>query len=205
MIQIRNLSKEYRGEFLYHDFSCCFEANKVNVIMGNSGSGKTTLLRMMLGLEKYDAGEILGLEHEKIAVVFQEDRLIESLNVYENINFVLQSYVEQEERYKRIEEVLEWVELKPYKDFSIQHLSGGMKRRVAVARALACDYPILFMDEPFKGLEDELKWRILVKLKKKWQANQTTVFYITHDEKEGMWVGDVCYKLVKKPVKFYKI
>ena len=76
MIEIKNLSKIYKGEFLYRNFNCAFEESKVNVILGSSGSGKTTLFRMMLGLEKYEAGQILGFSHKKIAVVFQEDRLV---------------------------------------------------------------------------------------------------------------------------------
>ena len=205
MIEIKNLSKTYKGESLYHDFSCSFEENKVNVIMGSSGSGKTTLFRMMLGLEKYDSGKILGLNHQNKAVVFQEDRLIEDLNVYENIDFVLKSYIDKKERDQQIKSVLELVELGDYRDYPIKNLSGGMQRRVAIARALVCKESILFMDEPFKGLDDELKFRILLKLKRRWQEDGTTVFYITHDQQEGIWMGDIVYKLTKKPVKFYKI
>ena len=205
MIEIKNLSKKYKGEFLYHNFSCSFEENKVNVIMGSSGSGKTTLFRMMLGLEKYDEGKILGLNHQNKAVVFQEDRLIEALNVYENIDFVLKSYIDKQERDQQIKSVLELVEMIDYRDYPIKNLSGGMQRRVAIARALVCKASVLFMDEPFKGLDDELKIRILAKLKRQWQENKTTVFYITHDQQEGIWMGDAIYKLMKKPVKFYKI
>ncbi|MBU3810731.1 MAG: ATP-binding cassette domain-containing protein [Candidatus Niameybacter stercoravium] len=205
MIEIKNLSKMYKGEFLYRNFNCAFEENKVNVILGSSGSGKTTLFRMMLGLEKYDSGQILGLSHEKIAVVFQEDRLVEWMNVYENVAFVLKSSVEKQEMDKLINKALELVELIDYVDYSIKDLSGGMQRRVALARAIVRRESILFMDEPFKGLDDELRLRIITRLKAHWRENGTTVFLITHNQEEGMLLGDIIYKFVEKPVKFYKI
>lgn len=205
MIEIKNLSKIYKGEFLYRNFNCAFEESKVNVILGSSGGGKTTLFRMMLGLEKYESGQILGFSHKKIAVVFQEDRLVEWMNVYENVAFVLKSSVEKQEMDKLINKALEVVELIDYVNYSVKDLSGGMQRRVVLARAIVCRDSILFMDEPFKGLDDELRLRIITRLKVYWRENGTTVFLITHNQQEGMLLGDIIYKLAEKPVKFYKI
>lgn len=205
MIEIKDLSKIYKGEFLYRNFNCAFEEGKVNVITGASGSGKTTLVRMMLGLERYDSGRIIGINHQKVVAVFQEDRLIEWLNVYENIAFVLKSYVEKEEMDNLIHEALELVELDTYKDYAIKDLSGGMQRRVALARAIARRGAILFMDEPFKGLDDELRMRIVSRLKKQWQEQGVTVFLITHNQEESALLGDIVYRFFEKPVRFYKI
>ena len=186
MIEIKNLSKMYKGEFLYRNFNCAFEENKVNVILGSSGSGKTTLFRMMLGLEKYEAGQILGFNHKKIAVVFQEDRLVEWMNVYDNVAFVLKSSVEKQEMDKLINKALELVELIDYVNYSVKDLSGGMQRRVVLARAIVCRDSILFMDEPFKGLDDELRLRIITRLKVHWRENRTTVFLITHKDRKSV-------------------
>lgn len=205
MIEIKGLSKIYKGEFLYNNFNCSFEEGKVNVITGASGSGKTTLMRMMLGLEKYDAGQIRGVNHQKFVAVFQEDRLIEWLSVYENIAFVLKSHVEKEEMDNLIHEVLELVELPDYKDYMIKDLSGGMQRRVALARAIVYKEASLFMDEPFKGLDDELRMRIVSRLKKRWQEQGATVFLITHNQEESALLGDIVYRFFEKPVRFYKI
>lgn len=205
MIEIKNLSKIYKGEFLYRNFNCSFEEGKVNVIIGASGSGKTTLFRMMLGLTNYDTGTIKGLEHKKVSVVFQEDRLIEWLNVYENIAFVLKSYLEKEEMDKLINEALEIVQLSEYRDYAIKDLSGGMQRRVALARVVVCKEAVVFLDEPFKGLDDQLRICIAKKLKEKWKEEETTVFLITHNQEEGALLGDIVYRFFEKPVRFYKI
>lgn len=205
MIQIKNLSKIYKGEFLYKDFDIAFEKGKVTVITGPSGGGKTTLLRLMIGVEKCERGQILGLERESVACVFQEDRLLEWLSVYENIAYVLKSYMEYDEMGTVIQEVLEIVELWAYKSYKIKDLSGGMQRRVAVARALACKNAVLLMDEPFKGLDDDLKYRIMNRLKKLCQEEARTVIMITHSQTEASMLGDYTYKLQEKPVRIYKI
>lgn len=205
MIEIKNLSKIYKGEFLYKDFNITFETGKVTVITGASGSGKTTFLRILAGLEKCERGKILGLEHQKTAVVFQEDRLLEWMSVYDNIAFVLKSYVEHEKIAVIIKKVLELVELWDYKDYKIKDLSGGMQRRVAIARALAYKSDLLLMDEPFKGLDDELKERVMNRLKKLWQEEARTVVMITHNQAEAERLGSCIYQIREKPVRFYKI
>lgn len=205
MIEIKNLSKIYKGEFLYKDFGIAFEKEKVTVITGPSGGGKTTLLRLMIGAEKCEKGQVLGFERENVAFVFQEDRLLEWLSIYENIAYVLKSYMEYDEMGIVIKQVLEIVELWAYKDYKIKDLSGGMQRRVAVARALAYKSTVLLMDEPFKGLDDDLKYRIINRLKKLWKEEGKTVIIITHSQTEASILGDYTYKLQEKPVRIYKI
>lgn len=205
MIEIKNLSKIYKGEFLYKDFNIAFETGKVTVITGVSGSGKTTCLKILAGLEKFERGQVTGLEHQKIAVVFQEDRLLEWMSVYDNIAFVLKSYMQPEEMTVVIKEVLELVELWDYRDYKIKDLSGGMQRRITLARALAYESDVLLMDEPFKGLDDELKVRIMRRLKKIWEAKPKTVIMITHNQAEVEILGDSSYQIREKPIRFYKI
>ena len=205
MIKVKDLSKSYKGTFLYKDFNMEFEKGKVTVLAGSSGSGKTTLLKVIAGTEKSEKGQVLGLEGENIAVVFQEDRLLEWLNVYENISYVLKSYMQKEKMDNVIRSVLEMVELWEYKEYKIKDLSGGMQRRVAIARAVAYKHSVLLMDEPFKGLDNELKDRIMTRLKKAWKEEGRTVIMITHNQEEIEFLGDCVYKLEQKPVKYYKI
>lgn len=205
MIEVKGLSKSYGGDYLYKDFNIQFEEGKVTTLLGASGSGKTTLIRILLGIEKYEKGQILGLEHKNIAVVFQEDRLIKWLDVYNNIAFVLKSYMNEDEIKERIQNVLELVELWEYKDYKISALSGGMQRRVALARALVYASDILILDEAFKGLDYELKMRVITKIKKMLEEEKRTTILITHDMEEAHLLGDILYTFRDKPVKNYKI
>ncbi|MEG0848169.1 MAG: ATP-binding cassette domain-containing protein, partial [Niameybacter sp.] len=170
-----------------------------------SGSGKTTLIRILLGFEKYEKGYIIGLEKEKISVVFQENRLIKWMSVYENIELVLKSYLTVEEQRVKIKEVLELVELWEYRGCQIDELSGGMQRRIALARALAYKSKVLILDEPFKGQDYALKIRLMKKMKKMLQDEPRTTLFITHDMEEAHFLGEELYILRDKPVKFYKI
>ena len=121
--------------------------------MAPSGKGKTTLLNILLGLEPYDRGIIRGLEGKRKSAVFQEDRLCENLSSRANIRMVGRERaavaVSFLKRWKRAWKL--W-KLKEWGDRPVRELSGGMKRRTAILRALLADWEILFMDEPLKGL-----------------------------------------------------
>ncbi|MEG0152463.1 MAG: ATP-binding cassette domain-containing protein [Niameybacter sp.] len=205
MIQVKGLLKKYDQGTLYENFDIEFESGKVSVLLGASGSGKTTLIRILLGFEKYEKGYIIGLEKEKISVVFQENRLIKWMSVYENIELVLKSYLTVEEQRVKIKEVLELVELWEYRGCQIDELSGGMQRRIALARALAYKSKVLILDEPFKGQDYALKIRLMKKMKKMLQDEPRTTLFITHDMEEAHFLGEELYILRDKPVKFYKI
>ena len=205
MIRIEGVSKSYENIKLYRDFSMEIEEGKTTVLLGASGSGKTTFIRMLLGIESYEKGNIIGLENKNISVVFQEDRLIPWLSVSENIELVLKAYLKQEAIKSRIEDVLKLVELLEYKECDITTLSGGMKRRVALARALAYEGEVLIMDEPFKGQDYALKLRLLERVKKLIIEEKRTAVFVTHDMEEASFLGDVLLKFEERPVKFYKI
>ena len=205
MIEAKGLFKSYGKDYLYEDFNIQFEEEKVTTLLGASGSGKTTLIRILLGIEKYEKGQVLGLEKRNVSVVFQEDRLIKWLSVYNNIAFVLKSYMKEDEVEKQIQKVLELVELWEYRDYEISALSGGMQRRVALARALAYTSDVLILDEPFKGQDYELKMRVITRIKQILQEEKRTTILITHDMEEAHLLGDILYTFKDKPVKNYKI
>ena len=181
-IKIENLSKSYDDKQVFQNLNMELEEGKITCIMAPSGKGKTTLLRILIGLEKADCGTVTGIKEKNISVVFQEDRLCENLNVLSNIRLVQKEKIE-------IREGLEAVGLLDCCHQSVRELSGGMKRRVAILRALYAKWDILFLDEPFKGLDKETKERVIEFLRKSCEGK--TVICITHEEKEAEALGAV--------------
>lgn len=194
-IIISHLSKSYGENKVFSDFSAVFERGKTTCIMAPSGAGKTTLLRILTGLETADAGRIEGMDGLKKSMVFQEDRLCENLSVSANIRLVRQKKTwgrDQKEK-KEIQEALEAVGLAGNGDQQVRELSGGMKRRVALLRALYSDWDILFLDEPFKGLDEETKTQVMCYTKEKCRGK--TVIFVTHERSEAEEMGDILYQM----------
>lgn len=191
-VQIKNLHKSYDNHKVLNNLSMDFAKNKITVITGPSGCGKTTLLNIISRIEKEDSGEVI-LNNKDISYIFQEDRLIPNLTVYENIAFVLKSKMHKEEMENIIDRYLDMVKLTECKDKLPSKLSGGMKRRVAIARAFAYKSDLLLMDEPFKGLDDKLKSEIIEYFLKIYQKDKRTIILVTHDMKEAELLGDVIY------------
>jgi len=185
-MKISNLTKLFGNKTIFDNFSCYIPDNKITFIMGESGSGKTTLIRILAGLDKDYKGEIVGLK-SKTSFVFQEPRLFPTLNVIENIELI-----ERGSEFNA-EEILSVVELENDKLLYPGELSGGMKMRASLARALYYNGDVFIMDEPFSALNDELKNRILPKifdlLKKK------TVIIVTHNQEEAEKYGDHIIKI----------
>lgn len=183
MIEIKGLCKSYEGKRIFESFNLNIYEYETSAVIGESGCGKTTLLRIIAGLEPYEAGTITGLEDKKVSYVFQEDRLMPWLNVRENIEYVLSSNESKEKIQYKIETLLKIFKLEEYEQARINELSGGMQRRVAIARALAYESQILLLDEPFKGLNEELKWHIFNEMMHYLKTNPRTVICVTHDLK----------------------
>ena len=177
-IYIQNLSKTFDGHSVLKNYAGEIPLCGITVIRGASGAGKTTLFRLLLGLEKPDAGEITGMQRRKPAVVFQEDRLMPWATALENA-----ALGSDEARAKN---ALERLGLGENLNQLPRELSGGMKRRVAIARALAYGGDILFLDEPFTGLDEENK-RIAAQAML--EANMP-ILIITHDEAEAELFGE---------------
>lgn len=186
-IKLTNVYKKYLNQMILNNVNLSFQKNKVTVILGPSGCGKTTLLNIISGIEKYDSGN-LYLSSNNISYMFQENTLFPWMNVYQNIEFVLKSKHKKKSK-DIVEKYLNLVELENCKYKSIDELSGGMKRRVAMARAISYDSDILLMDEPFEGLDNKLKTNIINKLLKLWD-NKKTVILVTHNTEEAKLIGD---------------
>lgn len=176
MININNINIFFDKRELYKDFSINIKESSINFIMGESGVGKTTLI-------KYIKNELL-LKGNKLSVTFQESRLIPWKNIYKNLELVVKDKYNKDERRKLIKEVLDIMNLKDIESLFPNELSGGMKQRVSIARAVLYDGDIFIMDEPFKGLDKDNKENIIRYLKVYFKENNKTVIIISHDVNE---------------------
>ncbi|MCL1816036.1 MAG: ATP-binding cassette domain-containing protein [Clostridiales bacterium] len=158
-IGLEKVNVFYDGQTVLKDFSIELPDIGSVCFIGPSGCGKTTMLMLLAGLAKPQSGLVYGMEKLKISMLFQEDRLLPWLNVAENVALVMPS--------KKTEQALPWlelVELSAQAKLLPHELSGGMRRRVALARALAFEGDILLLDEPTNGLDHKLVERIMKRI-----------------------------------------
>ena len=153
-MKLENITKSFNGKEIISSLTCDIPNGKVTYIMGASGIGKTTLLRIIAGLDTDFGGNIE--KNGKIAYVFQEPRLFPALTVKENVEIVGGT--------NDCKDVLSMVELGGCENMMPNELSGGMKMRLSIARALYSDADIYLMDEPFSALDDETKNRIVPRI-----------------------------------------
>jgi NitT/TauT family transport system ATP-binding protein len=182
-IRVSGLFKNFNDKIVFSDFSECFPGGQTTSIMAPSGYGKTTLLRMVAGLEKQDKGEISGIENISMSYLFQESRLLPWLNVFDNMALFLKNKLPPGEIERQVTKMLDVLDLSSNKHNLPDQLSGGMKHRVAVGRAFLYPASVLLLDEPFKGLDDELKNRIISNL---WShyTNHKTILLVTHNKED---------------------
>lgn len=173
------------------------ESGEFVCIVGASGCGKSTLLNLVAGLEKPTGGQIL-LDGEEVngpgadrTVMFQEHGLFPWLNVIENVKFGMKlAGIPKEEQEKKAMHYLEMVHLQDYKDYPIHQISGGMRQRTALARALTMDSKVLLMDEPFSALDKQTSNRLREELQRIWMETKKTILFITHSVEEAVYLGD---------------
>lgn len=177
-IMVNGICKSFSGQQVLDNITISFSEGLINCIMGASGVGKTTLAYIIMGLLKPDSGEITGLSGKKISAVFQEDRLIEHWDAIKNIMLVSNKDVTKEKAENHLSKIC----LKEYEGKPVKDLSGGMRRRVAIVRAILSEYDVLIMDEPFKGLDEELKRQTITYVKENTKGK--TLIIITHDKDE---------------------
>lgn len=177
-IVVQNIGKSFGTQQVLKNFSYTFPEGKTTCVMGGSGCGKTTLLRILMGLETPDSGTITGVPKGKLSAVFQEDRLCENLSAAANLRLVKKSLTHEE-----IENVFREVKLKDAWHKPVRTLSGGMRRRIAILRALAAEADCILMDEPFKGLDEETKQHTIHYIQT--QTRTKTLIIVTHSPEEA--------------------
>lgn len=197
-IELVKISKRFGDLQVLDNYSTVFEQGKVYAIHGASGCGKTTLLRVIAGLTLQNSGRLIGLEPEQwhIVYMFQEDRLLPWANVRQNIELVL----DNNKKYL-VEEILQLVGLGEFATSLPVELSGGMQRRVALARSLVYlqskkgqKGEILLLDEPFKGMDDDIKHKLINYIVNNKTVSQITII-VTHDKKEAEALADKVLQL----------
>lgn len=183
-VTLAHVSKRFGDASVLDDVSTVFEHGRIHALMGASGSGKTTLMRLVAGLEKPDAGRIEGMDGLRKAAVFQEDRLCENLSVAANVRMPHAGLKGAEKRMflDRCEALLSAMAMPDCLARPVHELSGGMKRRVAIARAVMAQADVLFFDEPLKGL-DAAGGRLVLEAIAPLIAGKT-VFWATHHAEE---------------------
>jgi len=182
--ELRHIYKNYGDKNIFTNFCHIFPEARTTAIMGPSGAGKTTLINIILGITWPDHGQVCGLADKRISVVFQEDRLLEHKSGLNNILFVLR---EPALHVDRALELLGLVGLADDAHKKARDYSGGMRRRLALCRALITDFDILILDEPFKGLDEILKPKVMAMVKE--QSRKSTVILVTHDKSEAEFLG----------------
>lgn len=203
-IEIKGLKFKYKNsqEETIKDFTLDIKKGEIISILGQSGSGKSTVLRLVSGLEVPSSGTIkidnrvivdnntfLFPEKRGIGMVFQDYALFPHMTVEGNIKFGLKN-MDKKEKNKRLEEVLELVNLTEFKDRYPYELSGGQQQRVALARALAPKPSLLLLDEPFSNLDADLQIEIREELKKIIKQTGITSIFVTHDRDDSKALAD---------------
>ena len=216
-LEIRDLNKSFAKDdgsrLVVLDHITFDVKNKEFVcILGSSGCGKTTLLRMIAGLDTAESGTIVldGEEmkgtNPKVGMVFQEYSLFPWRTVIDNIAFGLEMQgIAKEERYRIAERYLKLVNLAQFRDSFPSELSGGMRQRVAVARALALDPVLLLMDEPFGALDAQTRNMLQQELLEIWEETKKTIIFITHSVDEAVFLSDRIIVLTPRPGRICRI
>ena len=206
MIELKNIEKSFDGVEIIKDVSTLMKPGQCNLIIGSSGSGKTVLMKCMVGLFTPNAGEILYDGHDfikmnpeerkeirtQIGMLFQGSALFDSLTVEQNVMFPLEMFTKwnYKKKLQRVNEVLERVELKGSNKKFPAEVSGGMKKRVGIARAVVLNPKYLFCDEPNSGLDPQTSLVIDKLIKEITTEYNITTIVVTHDMNSVMEIGD---------------
>jgi phospholipid/cholesterol/gamma-HCH transport system ATP-binding protein len=206
MITVKNLYKSFNGVNVLNDISITFETGKTNLIIGRSGSGKTVLLKSLVGLHDISSGEIwyedslfneMSFTDKKkirseMGMLFQGSALFDSLTVQQNVRFPLDMFTDQtaEEKNQRVRFCLDRVDILNSDHLFPAELSGGMKKRVAIARAIALNPKYLFCDEPNSGLDPITAILIDALIKELTEEFSMTTVVNTHDMNSVMEIGE---------------
>lgn len=189
-IIITDLCKSFDDNEILKNVNITLEDSSIYCLMGASGIGKTTLLRILMGLERADSGCISGIDTKNISCMFQEDRLIPYLSAIDNVRIVLRGKNNNREEVRNhLLSILPDDSL----DMPVSSLSGGMKRRVALARALSYPGKLIILDEPFTGLDKDTKLNVIDYILK--MRNNRTLLIATHGTDDADLLGAKIIKL----------
>ncbi len=196
VLEVKNLYKNFENNVIFKDLDFSLKKGEFISIMGPSGIGKTTFINILLGLDTNFKGEYIKY-FKKLSCVFQEDRLLPWLSLIDNIKVVNPQVND-----KKIVEILELMKLSKFAHYPPLKLSGGMKQRASIARALSCDFDLVIMDEPLKSTDKDLSSSILDYLSTKLKDENKSLILITHDTDTALSISDKIYIMQNKPAQF---
>ncbi len=189
-VKIEHLSKSYTvsGKMLpvIDDISLTIDEGSITIIIGKSGCGKTTFLKLLHGLEQPNCGNILLPKESKLGMVFQEDRLMPWLNTWDNVTFSLKK---RDINKALVEDTIKLVGLNGFENAYPAQLSGGMRQRAALARALIYNPSLLLMDEPFASLDYFTRENLQNEIIRIHKSNGIGIVFVTHNIDEALKLG----------------
>ena len=185
MIIGENVNKKYGKNTVLNNFSFSIADREKVVLSGKSGIGKTTLIRLICGLERADSGRLYGYDKREIAYMFQEHRLLPFATAYENVTAVTDVDKDADARAR---DLLEELDLGNDLDKMPDEMSGGMKQRVSLARALIYDKPVLILDEPFAALDEAVKRKAAQMIRR--ESVDKTVILVSHNADDYKLIFD---------------
>ena len=200
LIDLQGISKDYDGTRVLNNIDLYVRKKEFVTLLGPSGCGKTTTLRIIAGFEYPSSGKVLfeGKDisdvppyKRKVNTIFQKYALFPHMNVQENIAFGLKlKKMPKDEIKRRVDKMLDLVNLRGYGKRSVDALSGGQQQRIAIARALVNEPEVLLLDEPLGALDLKLRKEMQLELKRMQQSLGITFLYVTHDQEEALTMSD---------------
>lgn len=177
-IILEDISKKFEDKLVISNLNITIPEGRISCLMGPSGIGKTTLINIIMGLIKPDSGKLRGMKERQLAAVFQEDRLIEHWNAVKNVKLACGRDI----TLRAIITELERLGLSKELDKPVSEFSGGMRRRVAIVRALLARSNLVILDEPFRGMDQVLKKQMIDYIKHNTEGK--TVIVVTHEKED---------------------
>lgn len=208
MIQVRNISKAYKDLLVLDNISFLARSGEITSIIGPSGSGKTTLLRCITGLENHFSGQVsisglaqnVYLANRRIAFVTQQYSNFLWMTVTQNIEIGLSKQNKSKSKCREtVSKLIRDLQLEGFEQFYVNKLSGGMKQRVAIGRALAQDTEFLAMDEPFGALDYQTRESLQFLIKNINREYHKTILFVTHDIEEAIFLSNKILLLSRIP------
>lgn len=202
---VKNLKKNFGSLNVLQDISFELEDASITAILGPSGCGKTTILNILSGITDADAGSLAGFEGRRFSYCFQEPRLLGWLSAEDNLRFALSSLLrsrrDSQDMGQRIERFLRESGLFEFKGYRPNQLSGGMQKRLALARAFAFPSDMLLLDEAFSAVDLRQKIELMRAFLRLWSDEKPTVIIVTHDIHDALFLADRVVVLSQRPAR----
>ncbi|MGM0446270.1 MAG: ABC transporter ATP-binding protein [Bacillota bacterium] len=199
ILQLKNINKSFNDLKVLKDVSLTVNKGEIVTLLGPSGSGKTTLFKILAGLIKQDSGEVIFNKEIRSGYVFQEPRLLPWRKIEDNFEFIQKNYLSSDEAKEIRENLLDLTNLSEVIDNYPEELSGGMKQRIEILKAISIKPNFLIMDEPLKSVDTQTELNLRKLLLNLHSRKNIDMFVITHDPEEAALLSDRIYVLSDKP------